>query len=128
MLARLDVPVFPPEAVGHLGLLRPFPDEVGSHQDAESLLDVDRDAVRRVCPDMVDAIPEVRRGLPVRRVWGAEKLAVRELCLADAVRAHPDSALAVFLGRPASVGLVERWARLRAAAELYIPDEAPSVA
>jgi hypothetical protein len=128
VLARPDAPVFPPEAVGHLGLLRPFPGVADSHPDAVSLLDADHDAVRPVCPDMVDAIPEVRRGLPVRRVWGAEKLAVRELCLADAVRAHPDSALAVFLGLPASAGLVERWARRRAAAELYIPDEAPSVA
>lgn len=127
-MGRPDAPVFPQAAVGHLGLLRPFPGEVDSLRVAVSLLDVDHDAVRRACPDMVGAIPEVHRGLPVRLVWGAEKLAVRELCLADAVRAHPDSALAVFPGLPALVCLVERWALRRAAAELYIPDEALSAA
>jgi hypothetical protein len=113
-LARRDVPVFPLAAVGHL--------------DAVSLLDADRDAVRRACPDRVDAIPEDRLGLPVRMDEAVGKLAVREPRLADAVRAHPDSALAVFPGLPAWVALAERWARRRAAVELYIPDEAPSAA
>jgi hypothetical protein len=128
VLARPDVPVFPLAAVGHLGLLHPFRGVVDSLRDAESLLDADRDAVRRACPDIVDVIPEGRLGLPVRMDEAVGKLAVRELRLADVVRAHPDSALAVFPGLPAWVALVERWARRRAAAELYIPDEAPSAA
>jgi hypothetical protein len=127
-LARRDVPVFPLAAVGHLDLRLPFPDVADSHLDAVSLLDADRDAVRRACPDMVDAIPEDRLGLPVRMDEAVGKLAVREPRLADAVRAHPDSALAVFPGLPAWVALAERWARRRAAVELYIPDEAPSAA
>ena len=67
-MARLDVPVFRLAAVGHQGLRLPFPGVADSHLDAVSLSDADRDAVRRVCLDMVDAIPEVRRGLPVRLV------------------------------------------------------------
>jgi hypothetical protein len=67
-------------------------------------------------------------GLPVRMDEAVGKLAVREPRLADAVRAHPDSALAVFPGLPAWVALAERWARRRVAVELYIPDEAPSAA
>ena len=122
------MPVFPLAAVDHLGLLHPFRDAADNRRDAESLLDADRDAVRRACPDMVDVIPEGRLGLPVRMDEAVGKLAVRELRLADAVPAHPDSALAVFPGLPAWVALVGRWAQRRAAAELYIPDEAPSAA
>ena len=125
---RPDVPVFPLAAVGRLGLLHPFPGVADSHPDAVSLLDADHDAVRRVCLDTVDAIPEDRRGLPVQMDEAVGKLAVREPRLADAVPAHPDSALAAFPGLPAWIALVERWARRRAAAELYIPDEAPSAA
>jgi hypothetical protein len=127
-LGRRDVPVFLLAAVVHLDLRLPFPGVEDSHPDAVSLLDADLDAVRRVCLDMVDAILEDRLGLPVRMDEAVGKLAVREPRLADAVRAHPDSALAVFPGLPAWVALVARWARRRAAAELYIPDEAPSAA
>ena len=85
MLDRPDVPVFPLAAVGRLGLLHPFPGVADSHPDAVSLLDADHDAVRRVCLDTVDAIPEDRRGLPVQMDEAAGKLAARELRLADAV-------------------------------------------
>jgi hypothetical protein len=127
-LARPDVLVFPPVAVDHLDLRLPFRGVADSHPDAVSLLDVDRDAVRRVCLDTVDAIPEDRRGLPVQKDEAAGKLAVREPRLADAVPARREIAWAAFPEIPASVGLVERWAQLRAAAELYTPDEALSAA
>jgi len=127
-LGRPDVPVFPQAAVGHLGLLRPFRGAADIRLDAESLLDADHGAVRPVCLDMADAIPEDRRGLPVQMDEAVEKLAVREPRLADAVLAHPDPALAVFPGRPALVGLVGRWARPRAVAEPCTPDEAQSAA
>jgi hypothetical protein len=51
-------PVFPQAAVGHLDLRLPFRGVADSLPDAVSLLGEDRDAVRRVCLDMVDAIPE----------------------------------------------------------------------
>jgi phage tail protein X len=127
-LARPDVPVFPLAAVGHLDLRLPCRGVADSHPDAVSLSDADHDAVRRACSDMVDAILEGLLGRLDRLVWAVEKLAGREPRLADAVPAHPDSALAVFPGLPAWVALVERWARRRAAVELYIPDEAPSAA
>lgn len=127
-MARLGVPVFPQAAVGHLGLRLPFRGAADIHLDAESWLDADHGAVRRVCLDMVDAIPEVRRGRPARMDEAVEKLAVRELRLADAVPAHLDSASGVFPGHPASVGLVGRWARRRAAAGPCTPDEAQSAA
>ena len=123
MLARPDVPVFPPVAVGHRGLRLPCLGVADSHPDAVSLLDADRDAVRRVCLDTVDAIPEVRRGLLVQMDEAAGKLAVREPRLAGAVPARREIAWDAFPEIPASVGLVERWAQLRAAAELYTPDE-----
>ncbi len=91
-MVRPDAPVFPLAAVGHLGLLLPFPGVADSHPDAESLLDADHDAVRPVCLDMVDAILEVHQGRSDRRVWGAGKLAAREPRLADAALAHPDLA------------------------------------
>jgi hypothetical protein len=77
---------------------------------------------------MADAIPEDRLGRSDRLVWGAGKLAARELRLADAVPDHPDPAWIVCLGLPALVGLVERWAQRRAAAARCIPDEALSAA
>ena len=123
-MARPDVPVFLQAAVGHLGLRLPFRGVADSHPDAVSLLDADHGAVRRVCLDTVDAIPEDRRGLPVRMDEAAGKLAVREPRLADAVLARREIAWAAFPEIRASVGLVERWAQLRAAAELYTPDEA----
>ena len=86
------MPVFPQAAVDHPGLRLPFRGEADIHLDAESLLDADRDVVRPVCPDMVDAIPENRRGLPVRMDEGVGKLAVREPRPVDAVPAHLDSA------------------------------------
>jgi hypothetical protein len=128
VLARPDVPVFLQAAVGHLGLRLPCLGVADSHPDAVSLLDVDHDAVRRVCLDTVDAIPEDRRGLPVQMDEAAGKLAVREPRLAGAVPARREIAWAAFPEIPASVGLVERWAQLRAAAELYTPDEALSAA
>jgi hypothetical protein len=127
-LAHPDVPVFPQAAVGHLGLRLPCRGVADSHPDAESLLDADHGAVRRACLDTVDAILEDHRDLPVHPDEAAEKLAVREPHLADAVPARPDPAWVAFLGLPAWGALVERWARRPAAAELYIPDEAPSAA
>ena len=128
MLARPDVPVFPLAAVGHLGLRLPFRGVADNHPDAESLSDADRDAVRRVCLDMVDAIPEDHRGRQVRLVWAAGKLAGREPRLADAVPGRPGPAWAVFPGLPALIALVERWARVRAEAAPYKRDEALSAA
>ena len=98
MLGRPDVPVFPLVAVGRLGLLHPFLGAADSRPDVASLWDADLDAVRRVCLDMADAIPEGRRGLMDEAVG---KLAVREPRPADAVPAHPGSALAVFPVLPA---------------------------
>jgi hypothetical protein len=129
VLARPDVPVFPQAVVGHLGLRLPFRDVADTHLDAENLLGAAHDAVRPVCLDMVGAIPEGHRGLPVRLVWAVEKLAGREPRRADAVLpAHLDSAWDVFPGRLALVGLVERWVRRRGAAEPCTPDEAQSAA
>jgi hypothetical protein len=91
-LARPDVPAFPQAAVARLGLRLPFRGVADSHPDAVSLWDADRDAVRRACLDMEDAIPEVRRGRLDRLVWAAGKLAGHEPRLADAALAHPDSA------------------------------------
>ncbi len=122
------MPAFPQVAVGHLGLRLPFRGVADSHPDAVSLWGADHDAVRRACLDTEDAIPEARRGRLDRLVWAAGKLAGREPRLADAVLAHPDSALAENLEHPALIALVERWARVRVAAELYKPDEALSAA
>jgi hypothetical protein len=119
---RPDVSVFPQAAVGHLGLRHPFRGVADIRLDAESLWDAAHDAVRRACPDMADAIPEVRRGRWDRLVWAAEKLAGREPRLADAVLAHLGPAWAVFPGLRASGALVERWVRRRAVAELCTPD------
>jgi hypothetical protein len=66
-LARLDVPVFPLAAVGHLGLRLPFRGVADSHPDGVSLWDADLDAVRRACLDRVDAIPEDHLGHLGRR-------------------------------------------------------------
>jgi len=111
-LARPDAQVFPPAAEGHLGLRLPFPGVADSHPGAESLSDVDRDAVLQACPDMVGAIPEARQG-PM--AVDAEILVDRAPRPADAVQAHPDPAWAVCLALPASVALVERSAEPRAA-------------
>jgi hypothetical protein len=127
-LAHPDVPVFPQAAVGHLGLRLPFRGAADIHLDAESLLDADHGAVRRACLDTVDAILEDHRDLPVHPDEAAEKLAVREPHLADAVPARPDPAWVAFLGLPASVALEGRWVRLRAAAALCTPDEGLSAA
>lgn len=127
-MARPDVPVFLLVAVGHLGLRLPFLGVADSHPDAVSLLGADRDAVRLVCLDTVDAIPEDRRGLPVQMDEAAGKLAAREPRLADAVPDRLEIAWAAFPEIRASAGLVERWAQLRAAAEPYTPDEALSAA
>ena len=128
MLARPDVPAFPQAAVAHLGLRLPFRGVADSHPDAVSLWDADRGAARRACLDMEDAIPEVRRGRLDHLVWAAGKLADREPRLADAVLAHLDSAWAENPAHLALIVLEERWARVRAAVELYKPDEALSAA
>lgn len=86
------MPVFRRAVVGRLGLLHPFPGVVDSHPDAASLSDADLDVVRRACLDMVDAIPEVRRGLPVQMDEAVGKLAAREPRPADAVPDHPGPA------------------------------------
>ena len=127
-MARPDVPVFPLAAVGRLGLRLPFRGVADSHPDAVSLWDADRDAARRACLDMEDAIPEVRRGRLDRLVWAAGKLAGREPRLVDAVQARPGLAWTAFPGLPASGDLEGRWAQLRVAAALCTPDEALSAA
>ena len=88
-MVRPDAPAFPLAAVDRLGLRLPSRGVADSHQDAASLWDAGLDAVRRACPDMADAIPEVRRDLMDE---AAGKLAVREPRLADAVLGHPDPA------------------------------------
>jgi hypothetical protein len=122
---RLDVRVFPLAAV-RLGPLLPFPGVADSHRDVESLWDADHGAVLRACLDMVDAIPEGRQGHQDLMALAVEKLAVRELRLADAVRDHLVPASAESLGRLALVGFVERWAQQRAAAAPYKRDVARS--
>lgn len=124
-LARPDAQVFPQAAVAHPALRLPCRGVADIHPDAVSLWDADLCVVRPACLDMVDAIPEDRRGL---RDEGAGKLAVREPRLADAVPAHPGPAWALFRALPALVGPVEHWARPRAAAEPYTQDEDRSVA
>jgi hypothetical protein len=84
---HLDVRVFPLAAV-RLGPLLPFPGVADSHWDVESLWDADHGAVLRACLDMVDAIPEGHQGHQDLMALAVEKLAVRELRLADAVRDH----------------------------------------
>ena len=124
-MAHPDVPVFPQAAVGRLDLLHPFRGVADSHPDAVSLWDADLCVVRRAYPDTVDAIPEALLGLMDE---AAEKLAVREPHLADAVPARHDSALDVFPGHPALVALVGHWAPRRVAAGPCTPDEAQSAA
>ena len=85
MLARPDAPVFPQAAVDHPVLRLPFRDVADIHPDAVSLWDADLCVVRRAYPDTVDAIPEGLLGLMDE---AAEKLAVREPRLADAVPGH----------------------------------------
>jgi hypothetical protein len=91
-LARPDELVFPQAAVGHLGLLLPSRGVADSHPDVVSLWDADLDVVRRASLDMVDAIPEVRRGLLAQKDVAVEKWAGRELRPADVVPDHPGSA------------------------------------
>jgi hypothetical protein len=115
-LAHPDVPVFPPAEVARLGLCLPFRVVEDSHPGAVSLWGADRDAVRRVCLDMVGAIPEHRLGhLGRRPVWAAGKLAGRELRLADVVPDHPGSAWALFPERHAWGVPAKRWAQRHAA-------------
>jgi hypothetical protein len=121
-LARPDVPVFPQAGVAHLGLLRPFRGVADSHQAAESLLDADHGAVHPVVPDMVDAIPEDRRGLPVQMDEAAGKSAAHEPRLADAVPDHPDPAWVLFPERLAWSVLEKSLAQQRAAAARCKPD------
>jgi hypothetical protein len=108
VLARPDVPVFPQAAVGHLGLRLPFRGVADSHPDAANLLGAGRDAAHRACLDTVDAIQEDHLGRSDRLDEAAEKLAARELRLADAVPAHLDPAWAVCPELPAWVALAER--------------------
>ena len=91
-MARPDAQVFPQAEVGHRGLLHPFRGEADNRPAAESSLGADHGAVRRVDPDMADAILE---GLRDRKALAAGKLAAREPRLADAVldRLGPASVL-----------------------------------
>ena len=120
-MARPDVPAFPPAEV-HLGLRLPCPDVADSHRVAASLSDADHGAVHRAFLDKVGAIPEDRQGHLGHPAWAAEKLAGREPRLADAVPDHLDPAWGVYLGLPAWIGLVARWAELHAAVAPYIRD------
>lgn len=88
-MARPDALVFPQAVAGRLVLPLPFRGVADSHPDEVSLWDADRDAVRRACPDMADAIPEDRRGLLGRMDEAVGKWAAREPRLADAVLDHP---------------------------------------
>jgi hypothetical protein len=128
-LARPDALVFPLAAVDHLVLRHPSRGVADIRQAAVSLWDADLDVVLPACPDTVDAILEDHRDLPVHLDEAAEKLAVREPRLADAVLAHLAPAWAARLGLHASAAdFVEHWARPLAAAALYIQDEAPFAA
>jgi hypothetical protein len=124
-LGHLDVPVFPPVAVGHPALRLPFQGVADNHPDAVSLWDAGHDAVRRACLDTVDAIPEGRLG-PMDEAVG--KLAAREPRLAGAVLARLGPAWNAFPEFPASVGLAVHWALLRAEAERCTPGEGPFAA
>jgi hypothetical protein len=86
------VPVFPLVAVDRPALRLPSPGVADSRPDVVSLWDVDLDVVRRVCLGMVDAIPEVRRGLLAQKDVAAEKWAGREPRPAVADPDHPGSA------------------------------------
>jgi len=85
------VPVFRRAAEVHLGLRLPCLGVADNHQDAENWSDADRGAVRPVCPDMEDAIPEVRRD---RMASAVGKLAAREPHPVDAVPDRPGFAWA----------------------------------
>jgi len=84
-LARPDAPVFLPEAEARPGLHHPC---LGAEEIPREVrwLDVDHDAVRRVCPGMADAIPE---GRPDPKVADAGKLAGLEPRLGAAALALP---------------------------------------
>jgi hypothetical protein len=123
--ARPDVPAFPPAAEVHLGLRLPFLGVADSHPDAVNWSDADRGAVRPVCLDMADAIPEVLRG---RTAVAAEKLADLEPLPADAVPDHPVPAWVWFQELPAWDALVERWGQRLAVAAQCTPDAGPSAA
>jgi hypothetical protein len=88
-LARPDELVFPLAAVDRPVLRLPCRAVADSRPDAVSLWDADLDVVLPACPDMADAIPEVRRGLMDEAVG---KLAAREPRLADAALDHLDPA------------------------------------
>ena len=124
-MARPDALVFPLVAADRLVLLHPFPGVADIHSDAVSLWDADRDVVRRVCPDKVDAIPEGHLGLMDAAV---EKLAGREPRLADVVPAHLVPAWALCPERLAWDVPEKRSARPREAAALCTPDAAQSAA
>jgi hypothetical protein len=127
VLARPDVPVFPPAGAVHLDLRLPSRDVADSHLDEVNLWDADRDAVRRAFLDTVGAIPEDHWDHLARPAWAAEKLAVREPRPADAVPDHPDFAWAVCLEHPALICFVGRWAEPHGAVEPYIRDADRSV-
>ena len=124
-MARPDVPVFPRAAVVHLGLLHPFRGVADSHQAAESLLGGDRDAVRPVSPDMVDAILEGLRG---RTALAAGKSVAREPRPADAVPDHPGFAWILFPERLEWNVPAKRWAQQHAAEARCKQDAARSAA
>ena len=119
--------VLPAEEV-HLGLRLPFPDVADSPPVAESLSGADHGAVRPVCFDMADAIPEDRLGLRVQKAEAAGKLAALEPRPADAVLDRPGLAWVLCPELPAWGAPVERLAQPHAAVALYTPDAGPSAA
>jgi hypothetical protein len=119
------VPVFPLAVEVHLGLRLPCLGVADNHQDAENWSDADRDVVRPVCPDMEDAILEVRRD---RMAAAVGKLAAHEPRPVDAVPDRPGSAWALFPELPAWDALAERLVQRLAAAEPYTQDVARSAA
>jgi hypothetical protein len=91
-------------------------------------LDVGHDAVRLACFDIAGEIPEGPQGPLDHPVGAAERLADRGPRLADAVPGRLAPAWAAYLGHPALVDPVGRWADQREVAAQCIPDAARSAA
>lgn len=126
-MGRPDVPVFPPVAAAHPGLLRPCPDAADNRRAAANLWDADHGAARRDGLDTVDAILEHRLDHPDLTAADAGKSAVREQLPADAV---PDHLAAVFRPERHESGVpVAHLQPPEPAAEApYIPDAVRSAA
>lgn len=114
------MPVFPLVAEVRPVLHRPFLGVEDSHRGAVCWWDAGHGAAHPACLDTVGVIPEVLLRSP--KAVGVEKLAGRELLLADAVQ---DRHLAWVWSR-VRLALAddpeERWAQRRAAVALCIPD------